>query len=150
MDTCNTRNQAQYKSFNTICNGHTVEIKNRLSYLIRSFLVILVINFTHKKSDKLTLHAQTTQKYEKWHQIIVCPFSFGHCVNLSVLQFTDFDYPFGIFKLFFEKLVKNRMFCWKSANYLYIQAGWYFIHGLIIKPNYRLHLYVCYHILLIF
>ena len=27
-----------------------------------------------------------------------CPFSFGHCV-VSVHQFTDSDYPFGIFKL---------------------------------------------------
>jgi hypothetical protein len=27
-----------------------------------------------------------------------CPLSFGHCV-VSVHQFTDSDYPFGIFKL---------------------------------------------------
>jgi hypothetical protein len=30
-----------------------------------------------------------------------CPFYFGHCV-VFLLQFTDSDYRFGIFKLFFE------------------------------------------------
>jgi hypothetical protein len=34
------------------------------------------------------------------HCFSFCTFSFGHCNVLSVLRYTDSDYPFGIFKLF--------------------------------------------------
>jgi len=30
-------------------------------------------------------------------------FSFGHCVVCGLLRFTDYDYPFRIFKLFLQK-----------------------------------------------
>ena len=34
------------------------------------------------------------------HCFSFCTFSFGDCNVLSVLRYTDSDYPFGIFKLF--------------------------------------------------
>ena len=60
-----------------------------------------------------------------------CPFSFGHCVFCpSQVRFTDSDYPFGIFELFFLQ-------CIYTISYL--RMVWYMP---IVKSEYLIISYL--------
>ena len=48
-----------------------------------------------------------------------CPFSFGHCVVYPTSS-KDFDYPFGIFKLFLSYLFQFYLTLCKQAIFFYL------------------------------
>ena len=72
-------------------------------------------------------------------QIVVCPFVlFLLAIVLSVLRYTDSDYPFGIFKLFFlvYTYIKNMEFGIKCILMLW----------LISSPGPKVHVNYCHHL----
>jgi hypothetical protein len=71
-----------------------------------------------------------------------CNFSFGHCVVCPTFRFTDSDYLFGIFKLFFNNWSQTHMWLvWRSLPFWLIFSD--------INQNIILHYittisYLCY------
>jgi hypothetical protein len=79
-----------------------------------------VIRICKAKKDRQYNGRETAWRYQRGNhnlvlQILITPLLSSSCFSsivLSVLlRFTDSDYPFGIFKLFFWKLIKQNNRC---------------------------------------